>query len=90
MDGLALYVFYSLLAIIVICFIVKIMYWYSSKGKGSARFIKSFFKIYSKNRIYSATENWRKYLTASNIINIIWWVVFAIALVLYLKSDVLA
>lgn len=85
MDYFWLYLFYSLVAIIVICMILKIRYWYvyASQGKRVSKLIKSFFKLYGKNRIYSASEKKRKFLKASNTINLIIWIAIIFALLAY-------
>lgn len=88
MNDLAIPVFYTLIVIVIICIILKVWFWVTSKGKGAIRFIKSFFKIYTTNRIYNASENWRRYLKASNTINVILWVAVLLCAIVYFKYDV--
>ncbi|WP_153797956.1 hypothetical protein [Foetidibacter luteolus] len=66
---------YLLLAgIVIICTIVKSIYFRNAGRSGVDDFIQSFFRWYSSYRMYdTSSETKRLYMRTNNRVNIVWW-----------------
>jgi hypothetical protein len=70
----SLTILYSIAGILICSIISKFLFWVPVRRKDVFTFFKSFFRWYGNVQYINAADGSRKiFMTASNIINVIWW-----------------
>lgn len=78
----ALYACATSTLILLVCIIIKTIYWKKSGRIGITRLVRSFFKWYKPYHVFNASSgNRQAFMRISNLINVIFWSIFFVGLI---------